>query len=460
MPAAFNSPHRGDRVVDGLPVVVIGAGPVGLAAAAHLLERGLTPLVLEAGIAVGASVARWGQVRTFSPWRYNLDAAAVRVLSDAGWEAPAGDDLPTGSELVEGYLKPLASSERLSPHVRLSSRVTAVSRAGLDKVRSVGRHGRPFVVRVDRTDGVQTDFLAAAVIDASGTYEQPNPLGANGLPALGETNAEAWMSQPLPDILGTDRERFAGRRVAVVGAGHSAATSLLALAHLAGEDHRTRVEWIIRRPEARPFPHGEADELPARRQLGALLHDLVERGAITVHKSFEIRGLTPVGTDQLTAIEIVGAGEGEDPRSLVVDVIVPATGFRPDHSLAAELRLALDPALESPAALAELIDPNEHSCGTVPAHGHAHLAHPDTGYYIVGAKSYGRAPTFLMATGYEQVRSVVAAIAGDAISADNGRSDLQGILCAPAPGETPFGGEINRTVPSAVCGPGNKNLCG
>jgi hypothetical protein len=95
------------------------------------------------------------------------------------------------------------------------------------------------------------------------------------------------------------------------------------------------------------------------------------------------------------------------------DQVIAATGFRPDHSIAAELRLGLEPALESAAALGPLIDPNVHTCGTVPAHGVAELAHPEAGYVIVGMKSYGRAPTFLLAAGYQQVRSVVAALAGD-----------------------------------------------
>jgi hypothetical protein len=96
-----------------------------------------------------------------------------------------------------------------------------------------------------------------------------------------------------------------------------------------------------------------------------------------------------------------------------VDQIVVATGFRPDLAPIRELRVALDPILEAPPALAPLIDPNLHSCGTVPPHGVVELSHPEPGFYIAGSKSYGRAPTFLMATGYEQVRSIVAEIAGD-----------------------------------------------
>jgi hypothetical protein len=103
---------------------------------------------------------------------------------------------------------------------------------------------------------------------------------------------------------------------------------------------------------------------------------------------------------------------------------VSATGFRPDHSFVSELRLDLDPILGSTRALAPLIDPNQHSCGTVPPHGVDELAHPEPGYYAIGAKSYGRAPTVLLATGYEQARSVVAALDGDWEAARHVQLDL------------------------------------
>lgn len=111
-------------------------------------------------------------------------------------------------------------------------------------------------------------------------------------------------------------------------------------------------------------------------------------------------------------------------EKLTVDVLVPATGFRPDLSMLAELRLDLDPTVDAPKKLGPLIDPDFHSCGSVPPHGERMLAHPEPGFYIVGMKSYGRAPTFLMATGYEQVRSIAAALAGDRVAADTVHLEL------------------------------------
>jgi hypothetical protein len=403
----------------GLPVVVVGAGPIGLAAAAHLLERGERPLVLEAGAMVGASVAQWRHVRLFSPWCYDLDAAAARLLETAGWTRPPAEELPTGQELLDRYLHPLARLPALAPHVRLGQRVTAIARRGMDKVRTPGREAEPFVVRVQAQDGEETEVQARAVIDASGTWTQPNPLGASGLPARGERAVGDRISGGLPDILGADRDRFAGRRVLVVGAGHSSATSLLALTELQQQVPATQVVWAVRAATPRPLVgKGDTDELPARGQLGLELRRLVHTGRIQLVTGFQI-----VAVNQVDGrLELVSQGPDQAPdrgQRIAADLVVNATGFRPDHTVARELRLGMEPALESAAALGPLIDPNVHTCGTVPPHGARELAHPEPGYYIVGMKSYGRAPTFLLATGYEQVRSVVAALVGDQAAADH-----------------------------------------
>ncbi|GGM63670.1 flavoprotein [Micromonospora sonchi] len=434
-------------VPDKLPIVVIGAGPVGLAAAAHLHERGLPFLVLEAGDTAGAAVRQWGHVPVFSPWRYNIDPAARRLLDDAGWVAPAEDALPTGADLVADYLQPLAELPQLKPHLRYCTRVEAISRLGLDRLRTAGREQTPFLIRL--ADG--EEVLARAVIDASGTWSTPNVVGASGLPARGEKEVGAYLEHALPDVLSADRDRFAGRHTLVVGAGHSAANTLLSLAELAAAEPDTEVTWAIRSASpARTYGGGDADALPARGALGSRLREHVEAGRIRLLTGFSVHALTP--TDGRVAV-VIRHADGSD-ESITVDRIVAATGFRPDHTIAAELRLDLDPVMGATRALAPLIDPNEHSCGTVPPHGVDELAHPETGYYAVGMKSYGRAPTFLMATGYEQVRSVAAALAGDWDAARDVQLDLPetGVCnsnpadstgtdscCGPAPAAQPIG---------------------
>lgn len=404
-----------DRRNAGLPVVVIGAGPIGLAAAAQLTERGLDFLVLEAGEQVGASVRRWGHVTLFSPWRYNIDSAARRMLEAAGWAAPDPDALPTGAQLVDDSLAPLAALPQISSRLHTGTRVEAVTRVGYDRLRSAGRQDVPFLIRFRQSDGASGEVRARAVIDASGNWATPNVLGASGLPAHGEAAARAWISQPLPDVLGEDRKDFAGKQVLVAGAGHSAATTLIALAELAETEPDTKIIWAIRGSNgARTYGGGAADQLPARGRLGTVLHRLVTSGQVTLLTGFFIEEVRPLAdTPDLGGINVLSRDPNGVEQLVTVDRIVAATGFRADHTIAAELRLQLDAIMGTTPALAPLIDPNHHSCGTVPPHGADELAHPEEDYYAIGVKSYGRASTFLLATGFEQARSVVAAIAGD-----------------------------------------------
>ena len=394
-----------------LPVVVIGAGPVGLAAAAHLVARGQTPLVLEAGPTVGHSVRQWGHVSMFTPWRFCVDRQAASLLAVAGgWTHPPFDEVPTGAELVAGYLEPLAALPALAPHVRVNARVVAVTRKGCDKVRTAGRDALPFVLRVAEADGRECTIEARAVIDASGTWTTPNPAGADGLPAVGEGAAANRIATGIPDVLGADRTRYANRTTVVVGGGHSALNALIELAALQAEAPGTRVLWIMRKEHVEAAFGGEAaDALPGRGALGIQGRALVEGGAVEVFSPFRVSGIGHDGDGRL----LVAGDHAGSPARLLADEMVVATGFRPDLSMLREVRLSLDPWLECAAGIGPLIDPNLHSCGTVRPHGAVELAHPESGFFIAGMKSYGRAPTFLLATGHEQVRSIAAALAGD-----------------------------------------------
>jgi thioredoxin reductase len=389
-------------------VAIIGAGPVGLAAAAHVLERGLRPIVLEAGRSAGHSVRQWGHVQLFSPWEYNIDRAAARLLAPTGWNSPEPDQYPTGTELVERYLEPLATRTVLASHIHTDSRVTDISRAGFDKLKTKGRESAPFEIRYQNGQGPKM-VRADAIIDASGTWHSPNPAGANGLRAIGETQAAGKLAYGMPDVLGKDRARYAGKTVAVLGAGHSAIGTLIDLAKLAEQAAETKPIWLLRGNDpAKAFGGGANDKLAARGELGAVFAALVAAGRIKLESEFRVSHLRVDGPRL-----IVGAGSDCCGRQIVVDELIVATGFRPDLDFVRELRIQLDPAIECPAALAPLIDPNEHSCGTVRPHGARELAQAEPGFYFAGMKSYGRAPTFLMLTGYEQVRSIAADIAGD-----------------------------------------------
>ena len=430
--------------LESLPVAVIGAGPVGLAAAAQLALRDHAFIVFEQGATPGAAVAEWGHVTFFSPWRYVVDDGARQLLEVTGWSVRDPDSDPTGRELLDLYLTPLAAHPAIAPHLRLGSRVVSVTRQGMDRVPSEGREQRPFEIVTVETNGRETRHLARAIIDASGTWDRPNPAGASGVPAAGERAAAARVSYGIPDVFGTKRQRFAGRRVMVIGSGHSAMDSILGLTRLKRDEPSTEILWTMRStPSERTFGGLDDDQLAERGALGERAKVAVDSGSVHLVAPFRVKGFE-LGAD---TVAVTGqTDDGDD--TITVDEVIVATGFRPDFTALSELRLDLHPWLESPRALGPMIDPNEHSCGTVPPHGELELRHPEQDVYIVGMKSYGRAPTFLMLTGYEQVRSVVAALAGDWAAARdtrlvlpetglcNGPGDANEPVLAPATADT------------------------
>jgi thioredoxin reductase len=398
--------------MNGSPVIVVGAGPIGLAAAAELLERGLEPLVLERGDGAGAAVAEWNHVRLFSPWSELVAPAAKRLLTTTGWVWMDRSAYPTGQDWVRDYLRPLADA--LGERVRFGVEVVGVARRGRDRVVDAGRDSEPLTVHVGDADGGEQQITARAVIDASGTWGDPSPLGGDGLSAIGETAAADRITYRVPDLADAQvRTRYAGRHVAVAGSGHSALTALVAFAQLAEADPGIRISWILRRGQiGDTFGGGSGDQLPARGALGQRARQAVESGLIEVVTGFRTQAVRRRDDGTVTLV-------AQDGRQLEeVDEVVALTGFRPHLSWLSEVRLDLDPVLQAPVKLAPLIDPNVHSCGTVYPHGVNELAHPEPDLYLVGMKSYGRAPTFLAMTGYEQVRSIAAALAGDRESAE------------------------------------------
>ncbi|MGP6170446.1 NAD(P)-binding domain-containing protein [Microbacterium sp. A196] len=383
-----------------LPVAVIGAGPQGLAAAAHLAERGIDFVVVEQGSGAGSAVAEWQHVRLFSAWPELIDAAARRLLDALGWVAPV-NGYPKGAQWVSEYLEPLAES--FGERVRYETTVTGISRQGRDKVVSTGRTQQPFVVHTQDASGRDGRILARAVIDASGTWNLPNPAGADGFPAVGERAAAGHISYRIPG----DVTELAGVHAVVVGAGHSAVHAVLQLAALARRFPETRITWLLRRGDAaRIAGGGPADELPERAALGQRVQKAIDEGTVEVVTGFRVAEMSDAAGGL-----VLRAEDGREVSE--VARVFALTGFRPDTEILRELRIDLDPLLDAVAGIADEIDPNIHSCGSVEATGARQLAQPEKDFFIVGAKSYGRAPTFLALTGYEQVRSVVAHLAGD-----------------------------------------------
>lgn len=389
-----------------LPVAVIGAGPIGLAAAAHLLSRGIRPLIIEQAPTVGGNIASWRHVRLFSNWAMNIDPAARRLLDRSGWRPPDAAAFPTGGDLIDEYLQPLALLPEIARQLLLNTSVRSITRVGLDKAAQEDwRAMSPFRVLVS-DEGGERSIQASAVIDASGNLLTPNPLGGEGTPAIGESGVRRRIRYGIPDVEKLERSSYLGKRTLVVGSGHSALNALVALSALSREDPKTRIIWAVRRGDASTLLGGRsAEPLEARTRLTDAVRDMLVRDSLKVEADFWI-----------TRIEeaIAGFVVYDENRALpAVDQIICATGYRPNLSILRELQLAMDPRFECPKQLAELVDARRFPCGSAPPHGIDRLVHPETGFFIVGAKSYGRASTFLLTSGYEQVRSIAAALAGD-----------------------------------------------
>jgi thioredoxin reductase len=408
------------ETLQNLPVAIIGAGPVGLAAAAHLTLRNQPFILFEAGKTIASNVLTWKHVRIFSPWKYNIDKAARELLEANGWRSPGEGMLPTGEEIYSKYLKPLSETAHIKPFLHLNSRVVSVGRKNQDKMKTFGRQALPFVIQVLQHEKQIKQYEAKTIIDTSGTWSNSNPIGSGGTYALGEIENRDKIFYGIPDILGRDTERYKNKNVLVVGSGHTSIQAILELDKLKNKYPNTEIHWVLRKDINRVYGGKDQDALAARGALGVQIENLVLEEKVNVYTPFQIQQI--LSRDNKLAV--VGYQFDEQKMLPPVDEIISGTGSRPDFSFLREVRLSIDPGLESVSEIAELIDPNIHSCGTVRPHGEKELRHPDKDFYIAGSKSYGRAPTFLMATGYEQVRSIVAAISGDMEAAQKVELDL------------------------------------
>ena len=408
-------------MTNNLPVAIIGAGPVGLAAAAHLTLRGLPFVLFESGETIASNILSWEHVQIFSPWRYNIDKGAKQLLEETGWVSPNEEGLPTGRELYEQYFKPLAKLPRLSPFIHTNSKVVSIGRKNQDKMKSWGREKWPFVLQVHHKEKGVRFYEAKAVVDASGTWNSPNPIGSGGVFAVGELENSNRIHYGIPDVLNKHKERYKNKSIAVIGSGHSAINTIIELNKLKNEFPDTTIHWILRKQNISDvFGGQEKDALEARGALGIRIEQLINEDRINVYTPFQVQEIRK----HEGKLVLIGYKHDELKALSGISEIISNTGSRPDLSFLREVRLRIDSGLESSAAIAELIDPNIHSCGTVRPHGEKELRHDEEGFYIVGSKSYGRAPTFLMATGYEQVRSVVAALDGDLEAARKVELDL------------------------------------
>ncbi len=395
-------------------LAVIGAGPVGLETALAALDAGLDVHVFERGEVASHPIA-WGHVRMFTPWRMNVGPATRAHLERSDWTAPPAEECPTGAEFAERALGPASRLPALAGRVHAHAKVVHLSRRGAlkgDWIAKPERREHPFRLLVRDAGGRESFLHAFAVVDASGTYGNPNWAGLGGIPARQELYVAPQLSYHLDDVLGLRRERYAGKRVMVIGSGTSAATVVSDLARLAAEVPGTSVAWVTRAPRERLYAPVEGDPLPARRELLARARALLA-GSDPAVVHIGGAGVEGFEFNSATHRYRVALVLGEEARLEEVDHVIVNCGYHPDLSIFRELQVHSCYATEGPMKLAATLLEAGDDCLAVPAAGIEALTGPEPDFYLAGAKSYGRHPAFLLETGYRQVAEIVARIARD-----------------------------------------------
>jgi thioredoxin reductase len=388
-------------------IAIIGAGPIGLEAALHGRALGHRVHVYERE-SVGENMTRWGHVTLFSSWELNHSSLGAKILREAGRSLPAPDDYLTGRQHVERYLRPLAESEPLSGCVHEGVEVLYVGRDGIGKRDLIGgpRDRHPFrLLLKTREEEEMTE--ADVVIDCSGTYGNHNWMGNGNIPALGERELSGHIAYTLQDILGGDRERYAGRRVLLVGSGHSAATALDALTQLPG----TSVVWIAQTAEKAPLPIFSEDPLPERKRLSQKANALAAGSSPRV----EYRPATLVERlarkGERFEVELRSRETPGGRETVEVDRILAYVGYSPDNRIYRELQVHECYASFGPMQLsAALLGESSADCLAATSKGADVLKNPEPNFFVLGSKSYGKNSNFLIRIGLEQVHEIYTLI--------------------------------------------------
>jgi thioredoxin reductase len=365
-------------------VAVLGAGPIGLEAAAHAAQLGYPVTVYDRGD-VAEAVGQWGHVRLFTPFGMNCTPLGLELIrkEHPQHKLPEPNDLLTGLEYRDAYLVPLALTAKLGDAVKTRTFVVTVGRSSLlktDPVNDPKRATAPFRLLLRDDKGAEHFEEADIVLDCTGTYGRHAWLGDGGIPAAGELAAEKQISYGLDDVLSRRKAQYAGKSVIVVGGGYSAATTVCALSQLAEENSATWVIWMARGPKSTPLPRNPADPLRERDRLAAKANNLAARGDgnVEYHAPVFIDEVTCHGPDK--GFRVVGRVNGK-ATVWEVDRVIGNVGYLADSNLTRELHVG------------------EFAGGSV--------RQPEPGYFVLGMKSFGRDSSFLLKRGYEQVAEVM-----------------------------------------------------
>jgi len=405
-------------LADGKPrIAILGAGPIGIETALYARTLGYPVTLYEKG-SIASNVRKWGHIRLFSPWSYNRSALGVQRLNEEGLAQATqnADECPTGAELVDLYVAPLSRLPELRDSIQENCEILACGRVNVlkrDRNSEVDRAGQPFRLLVRHSGGRERYDFADIVIDATGVFGEHNCLGDAGIPAPGETEFETEIEYNPPDVKAGARDRYAGRHTVVVGAGSSGATTAAALAELIASDPGTRVSWVCRTEDQRPLRMIDDDPLPERRALS----EAGNRLATAPPAGFEfIGGHCVAGVEKrdsgfvLTLENGIGA-----QKERLCDRVIATVGYHPNEKIYRQLHVHECYSSLGPIALAaSLVEQGTVDCLSIEAGSVDLLRTPEPNFFILGAKSFGMNPSFLLHLGHEHIKQLFTIIGADA----------------------------------------------
>lgn len=389
---------------------VIGAGPIGLEIALRLVERGYEVTVFEKG-RIGEHIRQWAHVRFFSPLGMNVTSRMREAVND---DLPSDDSLLTGGEFVSRVLEPLARSAALRDRILAGRRVVSMARSGLGKLGLPNhplRSERSFRLLVEDSEGHESIHEADLVFDASGVYSQANWAGTAGMPASGERTLENRIVRHLRDFDGKDMHRWSGKKILLVGHGHSAANAVVALSHVLKKNPATQLIWAVRSDKTKPVTEVPDDPLIERGKIVDAANELAH------HPLENMQVLRRTTIDAFNLPVVPGSLQTADPpikvklkvwknfQEVEVDEIISLTGYRPDLDMLRELTADFSNINEGARGLYRALT-NITDCLAKIEVAPKDLESGEPNFLVTGIKSYGRNAGFLLQAGYDQLDGI------------------------------------------------------
>jgi thioredoxin reductase len=332
----------------------------------------------------------------------NISPRVRQVLSG---KLPPDEGILTGGEFVEAVLEPLSRLSAFDGRIHCGHRVIAIARSGLGKMGLPNhplRAERPFRVLTEDIEGREHLFEADFVFDASGVYGQPNWAGAAGMPAPGERRLGSRIVRHLYDFDGRQFQRYAGKRVLLVGHGHSAAHAILALNNILKQVTSTQLIWAVRTDRTKPILDIPDDPLLERARIAGAANQIAQNPPknLQVFRRTHLDALvdSPFGLK-------VKLKAWRSFEELAVDEIITLTGYRPNLEMLRELSAEYSGVSEGVSGLYRALTNITDCLAKIDIKPQA-LQTGEPNFFVVGMKSYGRSSGFLLRSGIDQLEAI------------------------------------------------------